>query len=327
MAKNNCLTNEKLQEYLDNNLTGKESEQIGEHISNCPACRQHLDTLKTVYSQATSFAKMQLSEKADKTRLNRLMSDIKKETIQNKKAEPKKSLQLLEFLTQNTGWFIVPAMALVLLWVFFPATEIDRQKKDAIKFNLANNRVNIVFADDQAKASIETDQIKLAELKTIPVNKMISLPSQSIIIIKSGNHGFQLSEQAVFTFKNNSIALEHGKIECKLQGEHKNFLVTTKFAEIQPLGTSFSLTATDWYCKINLKSGKLKITSFAGQHRTIEQKQIIYVDKKGSFLKELKKSNFNQDNNTDQSLSGSSSNKAEPTTKTSSSPRRLIDSF
>jgi hypothetical protein len=328
MTKKNCVNSEKLQEYLDNNLNSEESRQVGDHIASCSECRQQLDGLKAVYSHAATYAKKQLSQSPDSKRINHLMSDIQKETLQSKKTEPKKSLRLLEFLTQNTGWFIVPAMALVLLWVFFPASEIDNNKNEVIKFNLAKNRVNIVFADDQAKVSIDSEQVKISEVKHIPINKKINLPAESIIIIKSGKNGFQLSEQAVFTFKNNSIDLEHGKVECKLQGKHEGFLVKTQFAEVLPLGTSFNLTVTDWYCRINLKSGKLKITSLTGQHRIIETRQVIYVDKNGNFLTDLQQSETDQVNKSqNQSTSGYYGDQPKPVSPPASAPRQLIDSF
>ena len=328
MTDKKCLTNEKLQEYLDGNLTGEESRQIKDHIASCLECKKNLANLKMVYTQANAFAKKQLSEKPDKKRINQLISDISKSSANDLKTEPKKSLKFLEFLTQNTGWFVIPAMALVFIWIFFPATRIENPQDELTKFNLSNNAVKIVFADENAFATRDAKEIKLAELKKIPENQQISLPADSIIIIESGKQTFQFSEKATFTFSKNNINLKHGKIECKLKGEHKDFQITTKFAGVLPLGTSFSLTMADWYCRINLKSGKLKVTSLNGQHRILKTKQIIYVDKNGKFLTDLEQSEVNQLNQTrSQPFSGSSNQQSEPSATSSSSPDQLIDSF
>jgi hypothetical protein len=217
---------------------------------------------------------------------------------------------------------VAPAFALLLVVQFFFVAEPVADKPVlTTRFSLADNSVESLLADPAATVKLDDSIVKLSELKKINLGQVIELPAAAIIKVQVHRHRLTFSQQAKFSFANEKLFLHSGKASLKLTRGHNNFVVSTPFASVTPLGTEFTTRVTDWFVKVELQKGKIKVANDEGEFRIIEGKGILFIDRQGKF------SNSLPDSAVPQSQPAPPTRPQQQLSPNSNSAESLIDSF
>lgn len=314
----NCLSQEKIQEYLEKTLASSEAEKAARHINSCPACRNEVAACEAFLRRATQSARRQVAATVPPGRLAAVMSQIK--TEQSSKTSAKKPVGFfwqLKFL-------LAPVMAALLLAIGlswhspeqYPA--LPQPEKPA--FSLAHNTAEIPFSSGPAETA--PDSLS-PDTRSIRLGKKITISEGSLLRVSIDQHKFLFSGATTFTFEEKVVRMAKGVSSFVLVGDHAGFKVITPDVTIEPLGTSFAVEAKSWGTKITLRTGKLDLTSCSGIKRQLQVPEEIFVSSTGAFSAEVP-----QPNNSP--LQPEAPDQPAPTTNdqpAGNSPGKLIDSF
>lgn len=314
----NCLSQEKIQEYLEKTLASSEAEKAARHINSCPACRNEVAACEAFLRRATQSARRQVAATVPPGRLAAVMSQIK--TERSSKTAVK---QPAGFFWQ-LKYLLAPAIAALLLAIGlswhspeqYPA--LPQPEKPA--FSLAHNTAEIPFSLGPAETA--PDSLS-PDTRSIRLGKKITISEGSLLRVSVDQHKFLFSGPTTFTFEEKVVRVAKGICSFVLVGDHAGFKVITPDVTIEPLGTSFAVEAKNWGTKITLRTGKLDLTSCSGIKRQMQAPDEIYVSATGAFSAEVP-----QPNNSP--LQPEAPDQPAPTTNdqpAGNSPGKLIDSF
>lgn len=314
----NCLSQEKIQEYLEKTLVNSEAEKAACHINSCPACRNEVAACEAFLRRATLTARRQVSAAVPPGRLAAIMSQVK--TERNSKTAAK----------QPTGFFwqlkylLAPAIAALLLAIGlswhspeqYPA--LPQPEKPA--FSLAHNTAEMPFSLGPAETA--PDSLS-PDTRSIGLGKKITISEGSMLRVSIDRHKFLFSGAAAFTFEEKVVRMAKGVSSFVLVGDHAGFKVITPDVTIEPLGTSFAVEAKNWGTKITLRTGKLALISCSGIKRQLEAPEEIFVSSTGAFSATMPQPGSSP-------LPPEAPDQPAPTTNNQpagNSPGKLIDSF
>lgn len=327
MTKNNCLNQEKIQEYLDKNLPTNEMKEVAAHVSACSICRQELDAFSKLYEAAGNSARRELSVGIPLQSVDEVLLKIR----QCKEPPPKDPSQIVatrwKEILSGFRWLLVPAFSLVLLALFLRNNRhVETQAiQEPSQFSLLQNSVELVLGDPADHLKLAQLESRLGDVKRLPGNVGIELPENAMIMVQVGNHRLKFSSAANFVLTEKEVALTKGSASFDFSGDHQGFRATTPFVSITPLGTGFDLEVKDWGVKVVLRSGKIKLTTKSGKQKILKGKDVIFVARDGRMSKNIPQPKTDSSNQLP--LGNENLPKSEPSSNDSGSPAKLLDAF
>ena len=94
----NCLSHEKIQEYLEKTLANSEAEKAARHINSCPACRNEVAACEAFLRRATQSARRQVSATVPPGRLAAIMSQVQTNSSSDRSNSEKPVGKLASFI-------------------------------------------------------------------------------------------------------------------------------------------------------------------------------------------------------------------------------------
>ncbi len=279
----NCLSQEKIQEYLEKTLANSEAEKAARHINSCHACRNEVAACEAFLRRATLSARSQVSATVPPGRLAAIMSQVKSERSSKSSSGEKLANQSTGFIWQ-LKYVLAPAMIAVFLAIGlswhspeqYPA--LPEPEKPA--FSLTRNTAEMSFSPGPAE--VAPGSLKPG-IRSIELGKKIILPEGAMLRVSVDQHKFLFSGPTTFTFEEKAVRVAKGISSFVLVGDHAGFKVITPDVTIEPLGTSFAVEAKSWGTKITLRTGKLDLISCSGIKRQLQTPDEIYVSATGAF--------------------------------------------
>jgi hypothetical protein len=279
--KTDCLTTDKIQQYLDRCLSPEEKARVEKHLGSCSLCRKELKTIQTVFKHADVFAKKIVNSPAPSDRVDSLMKKINLHSS---------SIDWSSFLTTLIRWSLFPALAIAFLFYSFSGSvnhHKDLKSDKTNQFNLADNSLHPIIESDSGELIIEKTAVKASTQKSLPTQKVIKLKKSSVIMVKVAKSKFIFSDQAEFVIKNKTITLHKGRASFKLKGPHRGFTVVTNHAQFTPMGTSFELWVTSAGSRLLVRSGSVKAKIKSGYSRLLQKNNNIFINPDGKFLSDI----------------------------------------
>lgn len=320
----NCLSQEKIQEYLEKTLVNSEAEKAARHINSCPACRNKVAACETFLQRATLSARRQVSATVPPGRLAAIMSQIQLNRNSSKSSSREKLANQSTGFIWQLKYILAPAMIAVFLAIGlswhspeqYPA--LPEPEKPA--FSLTRNTAEMPFSPGPAE--VAPGSLKPGT-RSIGLGKEIILPEGAMLRVGVDQHKFLFSGPTTFTFEEKAVRVAKGVSSFVLVGDHAGFKVITPDVTVEPLGTSFAVEAKSWGTKITLRTGRLDLISCSGIKRQLQTPDDIYISSTGAFSADMP-----QPGNSP--LPPEAPNQPAPATNdqpAGNSPGKLIDSF
>ncbi|HNW11136.1 MAG TPA: hypothetical protein PLK58_02485 [Candidatus Rifleibacterium sp.] len=320
----NCLSQEKIQEYLEKTLANSEAEKAARHINSCPACRNEVAACEAFLQRATLSARRQVSTTVPPGRLAAIMSQIQINRNSSKSSSREKLANQSTGFIWQLKYILAPAMIAVFLAIGlswhspenYPA--LPEPEKQA--FSLAHNTAEMPFSTGPAE--VAPGSLKPGT-RSIGLGKEIILPEGAMLRVGVDQHKFLFSGPTTFTFEEKVVRVAKGVSSFVLVGDHAGFKVITPDVTVEPLGTSFAVEAKSWGTKITLRTGRLDLISCSGIKRQLQTPDDIYISSTGAFSADMP-----QPGNSP--LPPEAPNQPAPATNdqpAGNSPGKLIDSF
>jgi len=279
----NCLSQEKIQEYLEKTLPKSEAENAVRHINSCPACRNEVAACETFLRRATQSARRQVSGTVPPGRLAAIMSQIQTNRNGSRSNTEKPAGQSSSFIWQ-LKYLLAPAMVAIFLAIGLswhsPEQHPALPEPEKPAFSLAHNSVEMPFS--LGPAEVAPGSLK-PDTKNIRLSEEIVIKEGSMLRVSIGQHKFLFSGATTFTFEEKVVRVAKGVSSFVLVGDHAGFKVITPDVTVEPLGTSFAVEAKSWGTKITLRTGKLNLISCSGIKRQLQTPDEIYVSATGAF--------------------------------------------
>lgn len=290
MSEKKCPKALLIQELLDSCDDKRLESELQEHLERCPECRREFAAYQNLFRSLDSSLKPPLAQPSP--------SQLKKirEAIPTKERDEKK-IQT-DFLNTILRWFFRPAFAFAIVALFALTAMVlfhGRNRVDPVSlpsdagvasvFNLAENRVEVVFNSQGECITVDGERKNPGEVVSFVAGKTYELARDSVLMMYSGESRVKISDSAKFRINSQTFELFRGQADLRLAGKHESFKLITDLAEISVLGTEFSVRAGREHLFVNLEQGKILVKTVNGSVMQLHQSgAACQIDEKGNFV-------------------------------------------
>ncbi len=219
---------DKIQEFLDRELPDEERQAVGEHLINCPACREEHDRIRSGMEAANLLA----SEDAPAYLWARVKADISGRSARSVGLSTHGKL---------VASFAVAIIAMILFVPFYVYLTAESDPAPAAplsgwRVEATSGAPSISGLGDESNlrigGTLETDSKSTARLAVSDIGRVDIAPNSKVKVVRSSE-------------REQRMELERGRMSAEIVAPPRLFIVDTPSAAAVDLGCAYTLDVDD----------------------------------------------------------------------------------